>query len=125
MDKNLLECFNFFLFIFGIFFICILMLLFGFFLGGKSFSRNKNIPFESGINSIGNIYLRVPIRFSLFAILFVVFDVEVLYLYIWSVSVIEVGWIGFFEVCFFLITFFIIILYLIKTKMFNWVLSCF
>lgn len=116
---NILQYYSFLFFIFGSILVCILMLIFGFFLGGKSNNRYKNTPFESGITSFGNAHIQIPIKFSLVAILFVIFDVEALYLYIWSVSVIENGWIGFIESFFLINLIFITLLYLWKKKIFK------
>lgn len=123
-NHDIEQIYHFVFFIGSSFFICLIMLLCGYILGGRSKSKNRNIPFESGVNSYGKMYLQVPIQFSLFAVLFVVFDVEACYLYLWSVSIIEVGWFGFFEILFFVLMFLITIMYLINTNMLKWILSC-
>ncbi|PPI88889.1 NADH-quinone oxidoreductase subunit A [Candidatus Pantoea edessiphila] len=99
---------------------CFFMLFGGWFLGGKSHGRYKNIPFESGIKSVGNARIRLSIKFYLIAMLFVIFDVEALFLYIWAVSVRENGWIGFTEATFFIITILLSLIYLIRLGVFNW-----
>ena len=74
-----------------------------FFLGGKSLSRYKDTPFESGIVPVGDTSLHFSVKFYLIAMFFVIFDVEALYLYIWSVSIIETGWTGFIEAFIFIL----------------------
>nr|WP_244268589.1 NADH-quinone oxidoreductase subunit A [Buchnera aphidicola] len=103
--------------------ICLIILFLGYILGGKSSFRNPPDPFESGIVSLGSARLNLPIKFSLIAILFVIFDIEVLYLYIWALCVREVGWIGFLEVSSFILILLMTLFYLIKEKVFEWVLS--
>ncbi|BBG31206.1 NADH-quinone oxidoreductase subunit A [Zymobacter palmae] len=63
-------------------------------LGGRAWGHSKNTPFESGIVSTGSARIRFDAKFYLVAMLFVIFDVEALYLYGWSVSLREVGWPG-------------------------------
>ncbi|AEH39692.1 NADH dehydrogenase I chain A [Buchnera aphidicola (Cinara tujafilina)] len=111
-----------FLFLFVVVFYLYDYVIMWFFLGAKSESKNRDIPFESGVNTVGRINLRMPIQFSLFAILFVIFDVEAFYLYLWSVNVEEVGWIGFFEI-FFYYNVFNYYLVFNKKNMLKWILS--
>ena len=61
--------------------LCCLMLVGGRFLGGRARARHKNVPFESGIDSVGSARLRLSAKFYLVAMFFVIFDVEALYLY--------------------------------------------
>ncbi|VFP84867.1 NADH-quinone oxidoreductase subunit A [Buchnera aphidicola (Cinara splendens)] len=103
--------------------MCISMLLFGYILGGRSYFYKIPHPFESGIISVGSARLRVPIKFSLLAILFVLFDAEILYLYTWSICVRELGWIGLLKICFFINTLFIALFYLVTNNIFEWIVS--
>lgn len=99
--------------------ICSFMLLCGYLLGGRSYARAKNIPFESGIIAVGNARTPFSIKFYLIAIAFVIFDVEGVYLYIWSISVREAGWLGFIEVLIFIFVLLISLIYLLRTKSFT------
>ena len=63
-------------------------------LGSKAWGRSKNEPFESGMLPTGSARLRLSAKFYLVAMLFVIFDVEALFLFAWAVSVRESGWIG-------------------------------
>ena len=69
--------------------LCCLMLVGGWFLGGRARARSKNVPFESGIDSVGSARLRLSAKFYLVAMFFVIFDVEALYLFAWSTSIRE------------------------------------
>ena len=95
------ECLSFFIFILFSLGLCFFILFLSSLLGGKSLSRYKNTPFESGIVSVGNTYLHFSVKFYLIAMFFVVFDIEALYLYAWSISVCESGWAGFIEAAMF------------------------
>ncbi len=82
-------------FLLGVLGLCAFMLLVSSVLGSKAWGRSKNEPFESGIVSTGDTRLRFSAKFYLVAMLFVIFDVEALFLFAWAVSVRESGWAGF------------------------------
>ncbi len=75
--------------------VCTLMLGVSAIVGGRTSGRAKTEPFESGIVSVGSARLRLPAKFYLVAMFFVIFDVEALFLYAWAVALRESGWIGF------------------------------
>jgi NADH-quinone oxidoreductase subunit A len=54
--------------------------------GPKKKSAVKEMPYESGMDPVGDARQAFDVRFYLVAILFLVFDVELLYLYPWAVS---------------------------------------
>ena len=64
-------------------------------LGPKNPTPEKMIPFECGSESTGAQHVRMSVKFYMTAILFVVFDVEVVLLYPWAVTFRETGWYGF------------------------------
>ena len=64
-------------------------------LGGRSKGLQKEEIFEAGVVGAGNARIRLSAKFYLVAIFFVIFDLEALYLYAYSVSVRETGWLGF------------------------------
>src|SRR5580698_4137376 len=72
-----------------------LMLGASYLLGGRSYGRAKQEPFESGAVAVGTALLRMPAKFYLVAMFFVIFDLEAVFLYAWSVSVRQNGWAGF------------------------------
>jgi len=72
-----------------------LMLGASYVLGGRDHGRAKEEPFESGAASVGGAQLRMPAKFYLVAMFFVIFDVEAVFLYAWAVSVRQSGWTGF------------------------------
>ena len=61
------------------------------FLGPKLKTKKKLKAFESGIKSVGNARQPFAIKYFLTAILFVLFDVEVIFLYPWAVNFHELG----------------------------------
>ena len=75
----------------------VFMLLLSHFLGPKTRSRAKNTPYESGIISVNDNKTRFGNHFFLYAIFFVIFDLETIYLFAWVIAFDEVGWAGFIE----------------------------
>ena len=72
------------------------MLLLSIILGPKRCSRKKEDPFECGTIGTGDVRDRHRVRFYLVAVTFIVFDLEIAFLYPWAVSIQELGWHGFF-----------------------------
>lgn len=100
--------------------ICLTMIGVAALLGGRAYGRAKNRPFESGIDSVGNARLRFSAKFYLVAMFFVIFDVEALYLFAWSVSVRESGWVGFIEATIFITLLLVGLIYLWHIGALDW-----
>ena len=71
--------------------------------GPKRPSPAKAQPFECGVDPIALPAGRLPVHFYVIAMLFVVFDVELVFLFPWAVLVRELGWFGILEMGFFLL----------------------
>lgn len=82
-------------FIISVVMLCALMLGLSTVLGGRSRGRSKSLPFESGVIGTGTAHQRFSAQFYLVAMLFVIFDIEAVFLFAWAISVKEVGWGGF------------------------------
>lgn len=78
------------------------MLGLSYFLGQRISRPYKDIPFESGIVSVGSAQFRISVHFYLSAILFIIFDLEVVFLFSWAVAVKQAGWPGFIEITIFI-----------------------
>lgn len=64
----------------------------------ESQNKIKNMPYESGVSTpIGSSESRFSAKFYLVAILFVLFDVEIVFMFPWAVNVRELGYFGLFE----------------------------
>jgi len=81
--------------------ICFLMLILGVIFGPRRKSFRKASPYESGMMPIGPGTRRMPIRFYLVAVLFILFDVEVIFFYPWAVTFRALGLFGFIEMLIF------------------------
>lgn len=86
------------------FFIPIAAIVLSRLLGGRyEASGNKLLPYESGIiQTVGSAEERFSIKFYLIAILFIIFDVEVVFMYPWAVNFTLLGLAGFLEMMVFL-----------------------
>ncbi|WFF37993.1 NADH-quinone oxidoreductase subunit A [Moraxella nasibovis] len=89
-------------------------------LGGRSSGSQKHENFEAGVVSAGTARIRLSAKFYLVAIFFVIFDLEALYLYAYSVSVREVGWLGFTAAAVFIAILFIGLVYEMRLGAMNW-----
>ncbi len=89
-------------------------------LGPKRKTADKLQNFESGIESQGNARQPMAIKYFLVAILFVLFDVEVIFFYPYAVNFRELGWHGFLAVLMFVGFFLAGFFYIIKKGALNW-----
>ncbi|NGF55437.1 NAD(P)H-quinone oxidoreductase subunit 3 [Parapedobacter sp. SGR-10] len=89
-------------------------------LGPKVRTENKLSAFESGVEVIGNARQPFSIKYFLVAILFVIFDVEVIFMYPWAVNFREFGMEGMIEMFIFMGLLLLGFIYVIKKKALNW-----
>lgn len=66
-------------------------------LGERHSDRAKGQQYEGGIVSEGSARVRFSIKFYLVAMLFVIFDLESIFLFLWAVAARELGWSGYWE----------------------------
>lgn len=90
------------------------------FLGPKRHSKNKDKNFECGIESVGNARIPFSVKYFLVAILFVLFDVEVIFLYPWAVNFKELGVDGMIKMVIFMLLLLVGFFYIIKKKALEW-----
>ena len=88
--------------LFGIaLFIAILVPTLSLILGPRRPTPRKLSPYESGITPIGQAQRRLPVKFYLIAVLFILFDIEIIFLLPWAVTFRELGLFGLAEVIIF------------------------
>ena len=100
--------------------LIIAMLAGPYFLGTRRNARATGEQYECGILPVGSAQYRVPIPFYLFAIFFVIFDLEAVFLYAWSIALKEVGWAGFIEALVFIVILFVALIYLWRMGALDW-----
>lgn len=89
-------------------------------LGPRRRGRHKDEAFECGIESQGNARLPVSIKYFMTAILFVLFDVEVIFFYPYAVNFKAMGWDGFWAVLLFVGVFLVGFYYVLRKGAFEW-----
>ena len=90
------------------------------FLGPKRKTADKLETFTSGIESHGDARSPMAIKYFLVAILFVLFDVEVIFFYPYAVNFKSLGWTGFIEVVMFVAFFLVGFIYILKKGALKW-----
>ena len=90
------------------------------FLGPKRKTSDKLQNFESGIDISGNARQPIAIKYFLVAILFVLFDVEVIFFYPYAVNFRALGWDGFKAVVLFVGLFLTGFIYIFKKGALKW-----
>ncbi|WP_416306919.1 NADH-quinone oxidoreductase subunit A [Neptunicella sp. SCSIO 80796] len=81
-------------------------------LGPRTAGHSTDLPYESGILSLGSARIKFGSHFFLYAIFFVIFDLETLFLFAWAISVEQVGVAGFIEALVFILILLVGLLYL-------------
>ena len=71
--------------------------------GPKKASEAKSMPYESGMNPYGEGTRRMPIRFYLIAVLFILFDIEVVFFLPWAIVFRQLGVFGLIEMIIFIV----------------------
>ena len=100
--------------------ICAAMYSAGHFLGPKNPTPDKVKPFECGNDTDGAGHARMSVKFYLTAILFVVFDIEVVFMYPWATLFRDLGWAGFATMLVFIASLLIALVYCWKKGALEW-----
>lgn len=109
----------------GVYFACVVgvvvfMVGASFLLGQRHNDRATGEPYESGIASEGSARLRMTSQFYLMAMLFVIFDLEAVFVFAWAVAVRELGWIGYTTISIFIFFLLIALGYLWRVGALSW-----
>jgi NADH-quinone oxidoreductase subunit A len=109
-----------FVLLFFAFVITMAIFLLGHWVGRKTQSTEKLMPFECGNDTEGVKGGRVFVKYSLTALLFVVFDVEVVFMYPWATLFKSLGWGGVVAMTSFIGTVLVALAYCWKKGAFEW-----
>ena len=88
--------------------------------GPKKPSASKSMPYESGITPFGEATRRLPVRFYLIAVLFILFDIEVIFFLPWAVVFRKLGLFGLAEMGVFILILLIGYIYAWKKGALEW-----
>ena len=83
-------------------------------------SKAKDTAYECGMLPIGEGNTRMSVKFYLVAMLFILFDIEVVFLYPWAVAFRQLGLYGLVEMALFLLILFVGYVYLLKKRALEW-----
>jgi NADH-quinone oxidoreductase subunit A len=86
----------------------------------RRFSAMKLSPYECGVEPVGNARNRFNVKFYLVAVLFILFDIEAVFLYPWAVAFRHLGLYGLIEMALFILILFIGYVYLLKKRALEW-----
>jgi NADH-quinone oxidoreductase subunit A len=88
--------------------------------GPKKESAAKSMPYESGMNPYGEGTRRMPIRFYLIAVLFILFDIEVVFFLPWAIVFRQLGLFGLIEMIIFIVILLVGYVYAWKKGALEW-----
>lgn len=88
--------------------------------GPKRMNAVKAASFEAGSESVGSARGRFAVKFYVVALLFIIFDVETVFLYPWAVNFLELGWFGYAEMVVFALTLVVGLAYVWKKGALDW-----
>jgi|TARA_R110002073_G_scaffold7032_3_gene40695 NADH-quinone oxidoreductase subunit A len=89
-------------------------------LGQRRANKATNMPFESGVLSVGSPQIHMSVEFYLVAIFFVIFDLETVFIFAWAVAFFELGWEGLIAMSVFILILGVALIYELKTGALDW-----
>lgn len=89
-------------------------------IGQKKYSKVKMAPYECGCEPIGTARDRFPIKFYMIAMLFILFDIEAVFLYPWAILYKKLGLFGLVEMGLFVVILFVGYIYVWKKGALEW-----
>lgn len=95
-------------------------LLVSFYVQPREYSAQKLSPYECGSEPVSDARMPFPVRYYVIAMLFVIFDIEVIFLYPWAVVFDDIGRIGFLEMIVFIALFVLAFVYAWRKGALEW-----
>ena len=84
-------------------------------------TKEKLQTYESGESPIGSAWVQYPLGFYIFALLFVAFDVDIVFIIAWAVIFKQLSWFGFFEILFFILVLALGLVYAWRKGVIRWI----
>ena len=100
--------------------LAILVVILGHMFGPRRPTERKSMPYESGMRPIGPGTRRMPVRFYLVAMLFILFDIEVIFFLPWAVVFRKLGLFGLVEMLIFIVILLVGYVYAWKKGALEW-----
>src|SRR6266481_4659985 len=89
-------------------------------LGPRKPTPEKLAPYECGMPPVGDARDRHPVKFYLVAMIFLLFDIEIAFLYPWALALRELRWVGFMQLIVFFLILLTVYVYVWRKGVFNW-----
>jgi NADH-quinone oxidoreductase subunit A len=86
----------------------------------RRMNARKLSPYECGVEPVGTARNRFPIKFYLVGVLFILFDIEAVFMYPWAVAFRQIGLYGLIEMALFILILLVGYLYLLKKRALQW-----
>ena len=86
----------------------------------KAPNELKNSPYESGMPLFGSAKIQFDVKFYLYTLLFILFDIEAVFLFPWALAFEKLGIIGIVEVLIFLVILFLGLVYAWRRRALDW-----
>lgn len=96
------------------------MLILSYLLGQRRANKATNMPFESGVLSVGSSQIQMSAEFYLIAIFFVIFDLETVFIFAWAIAFFELGWHGFIAISVFIFVLGVALVYELRSGTLDW-----
>jgi NADH-quinone oxidoreductase subunit A len=90
------------------------------FLGPRNPTPEKEAPYECGVPPVGDARERQSVKFYLVAMIFLLFDIEVAFLYPWAMALRDLGWFGMAQVTVFLLILLVGYIYIWRKGVLDW-----
>jgi NADH-quinone oxidoreductase subunit A len=100
--------------------VAALVIIIGVVFGPRRRTFRKSAPYESGMQPIGPGTRRMNVRYYLVAVLFILFDVEIIFFYPWAVNFRALGLFGFIEMLVFVAILLVGYVYVWRKGAFEW-----
>ena len=101
-------------------FLVAIGLILGKVMGHARPDKAKQSPYECGFEAFEDTRMKFDVRYYLVAILFIIFDLEVVFLFAWAVAVREAGWLGLIEISVFIFILIVALFYLWRIGALDW-----
>ncbi|MEN9935184.1 MAG: hypothetical protein RLZZ387_1763 [Chloroflexota bacterium] len=101
-------------------FIAVFVIVLSRFLGPQRPSRRKLMPYESGMEPIGSAQRRFPVKFNLVAMIFILFDIEVIFFFPYALVYRQLGTFGLIEMGVFTLILLVGYIYILKRGALQW-----
>lgn len=120
MTANHLSLLPFVVYFIAVLLLVATMLVLSFLLGQRRANKATNMPFESGVLSVGSPQIHLSVDFYLIAIFFVIFDLETVFIFAWAIAFFELGWSGFIAVSLFIAVLAVALIYELRSGALEW-----